>query len=121
MKWLMWLSAVAIIAAAFFPWVTVPSQNLVITGMDAQKYGSPSLLHFFFTGVVIFFSLFRGRWAQMGSVLAAALNAAWAFRNFLLLSACVMGECPVVHLPLYTLIIFSPIMLIAALFPGRKS
>lgn len=109
-------AAAALVIAGFFPWITVSSQNLVITGINAQKFGSPAFMHFFFTALIIVLSLVTRRWAQIGAVIAAALNAAWGFRNFILLAACPMGECPEKHPALYVVLTSSLLMLVASLF-----
>jgi hypothetical protein len=46
----------------------------------------------------------------------AAINLAWATRNFIMIGSCEMGECPVKHAPLYILLISAICMLVAVLF-----
>ena len=48
MRWLAIVSAIVLITACFFPWVTVESKNIVVSGVDATgtSFGKPGYMHF---------------------------------------------------------------------------
>jgi hypothetical protein len=47
----------------------------------------------------------------------ATFNVAWSVRNFLLVSHCEMGDCPVKKVGIYAVMFFSFVMLVMALLP----
>jgi hypothetical protein len=51
----------------------------------------------------------------------AAFNFAWAARNFLLIPACHMGECPVRKVGLYLLLLSSVALIFAGLLAPLKT
>jgi hypothetical protein len=59
-------------------------------------------------------------WAKRLNLLVAALNTGWAIRNFLLISACEAGDCPVKKMAFYFMLISSIFMMIAAFFPKME-
>jgi hypothetical protein len=50
----------------------------------------------------------------------AAINLAWAVRNFIMIGGCEMGECPQKHTALYIILFSSIVMMIAALFSDLR-
>jgi len=119
MKWIGVLSTAGLIIACFYPWVFIESENISITGMSAAilKLGKPAYFHFLMAGFYLFFHFTARIWAKRWNLLVAALNLAWAIRNFFLVSACAAGECPQKKWGLYLLLISSVFMMLAALFP----
>lgn len=108
--------------ACFLPWMSIESKNLMITGMDTTgtKFGKPGLLHLILTGLYLVFTLVPKPWGQKANLLVVAVNAAWCLRNFLLLSACSGGECPVRLYGFYLLLISSIGMMVATLFTKKE-
>ena len=119
MKWIAVLATGTLIISCFYPWVFIESENVTITGVSAAilKLGKPAYFHFFMAGVYLIFHFTPRIWAKRWNLLAAALNLAWAVRNFFLVSACAAGECPQKKWGLYMLLISSILMMLAALFP----
>ena len=122
MKWIGLLAAILLITACFFPWVFIESKNITVSGVDSAgtSFGKPACFHFI---MVFFFILFNFRsrvWAKRGNLLVAALNLAWAVRNYIIISSCYMGDCPVKKTAIFILIPASVLMLVAALFPDIK-
>jgi len=119
------LAVVVLVIACFLPWMTIESKNLTISGMNTTGtlYGKPGYFHFLWAGVYLLFLLINRVWSKRAAVGLAAFNIAWAMRNFLLLPACQMGECPVREEGLYVLLIASFIMFLAPLLnekPARQ-
>jgi len=119
-KWLGVLSAIAIIVICYIPWVYVPEAQLEIGGMYASakhNFGRPGLMNCILSAGAIIMFLLPFIWAKRTNIFFAAFNIAWAVRNYLLLSRCYGGECPVKKAGLYLLLAASAIMLIAAFTP----
>ena len=98
------------------PWMTIESKSITITGVETggTTFGKPAYFHFFWTGLFLVFFLINRVWSRRTAMVFSAFNAAWALRNFLLLPACQMGDCPVRRAGLYVLLISS----IALFFSG---
>jgi hypothetical protein len=118
-KWIGLGAAVILIASCFSPWVFIESKNSLISGVDTSGtgFGKPGYIHFALTFLFLVFTFTSKVWAKRSNLLITALNLAWAIRNYLIVSACYMGECPVRKTALYLLIPASVLMLLTALFP----
>jgi len=116
------LSAAALIAFCFVPWVYIESIQTTVTGLNAGRtnFGSPGAIHIFLCVFSIILFLLQKVWAKRTNLFVVTFNFAWAIRNFLLLSQCQMGECPEKRLGLYAVIIFSFLMLLMALLPKME-
>lgn len=112
--------ALVLAAACFFPWVTVPSRQLVLTGVDALNFGKPGYLHFIFSALVVLLIFIPKPVGQKAAVLFAAFNFAWALRNFVLLAACQMGDCPVRQTAIYVVLVSSVLLLVGVLLVRNK-
>jgi len=119
LKWVGLLAAGLLVIACFQDWVIIESKNLVISGVNTEgtSFGKPAYLHWVFTGFFIIFSFIPKIWAKRFNLLAAAMNLAWALRNYFEISSCSGGECPVRQIGIYLLLAASIIMLIATFFP----
>jgi hypothetical protein len=117
MKWTSILLACCLVAACFFPWVTVESKQLTITGFHTEgtNFGKPGVLYAFFCFFYVAFILIGRAWSIRVAFLVNAFNVAWAIRNFIVLSTCSGGECPVKHVALYLILAISIVMLLTAL------
>lgn len=103
----------------FMPWTFIASRQITVTGMHAEgtNFGRPGLFHLILGTVAVIMFLVPQIWSKRTNVFVAALNLAWAFRNYLLLSSCMMGECPEKKPALYLLLVVSVIIQIMALLP----
>jgi hypothetical protein len=119
MKWIGILAAVASVIACFFPWVFIESKNITVTGIESEgtSFGKPGYFHFFLAALYLLFTFISRVWATRWNLLIAALNIAWAARNYFIISACSGGECPEKKAGLYIVLASSLVMLVAALFP----
>ncbi|NCI46591.1 hypothetical protein [Sediminibacterium soli] len=113
------LAAIATIAVCFLPWVVIPGKQLVITGMDAAgtNFGKPGLVNSILCVVMIVLFLVPRIWSKRTNVFLAALNLAWCFRNYLLVSTCMMGECPEKKSWLFALLFLGITIQLMALLP----
>lgn len=126
MRYSSWLGIAAVlllVIACFMPWVSIPSKQLVISGIDASgtRYGKPGYLHLLLGFFYLIFTLIPAVWAKRFNLLVVAFNLAWTLRNFLILSLCRGGECPQRLTGLYLVALAGVLMLIAALFPKKPS
>jgi hypothetical protein len=120
--WLGVISAVALVITCLFPWVTIESKHIVVSGVSAEgtAYGKPGYFHMMIVMVYLALLLINKKWSNQINLFVSALNVGWAFRNFLIISACQMGECPQKHIAIYLLLFFSILMLIGALISVPK-
>lgn len=111
-----------LIVSCFLPWISIETKGITITGLDTTgtTFGKPAYFHFFWIGLYLVFLFFNRVWSRRVAMVFAAFNAAWAFRNFLVLPMCQMGECPVRRTGLYLLFISSIVLFFAGLLAPAK-
>ncbi len=116
------IAAMLMIGCCFLPWAFISSRQLTITGWDATgtSFGKPGLFSIVLCVVMAVFFAIPAIWAKRSNVFLGALNLAWAFRNFLLVSTCMMGECPEKKPALYAILVLAGILQAMALFPKMQ-
>jgi len=122
MRWMKWVGVVScflLIISCFIPWVFIEFKNITVTGIDAAgtNFGKPGYFHLIMSLFFLFFHFTPRVWAKRSNLLVAAVNLGWAIRNYFIISACEMGECPIKKAGIIILIPASLLMLVAALFP----
>ncbi|HJW16990.1 MAG TPA: hypothetical protein VJ499_07710 [Flavisolibacter sp.] len=107
MKWLSIATLALLIYSCFQPWVTIESQNIMVTGMKAEaiNFGKPGLLHIVLSIIMMMLLLLNKLWSFKTAFFVSAFNIAWSLRNFISISACSAGICPTKHIALYTILI----------------
>ncbi|MFN2457389.1 MAG: hypothetical protein ABR502_04235 [Chitinophagaceae bacterium] len=107
--------AILLIAACFYPWVTIESKAIVVSGVEATgtSFGKPGYFHLLLSIIYIVLFVVNNLWSNRINIFLAAFNLAWAVRNFMLISMCHGGECPVKHTALYVVLVSSIAMLLA--------
>ncbi len=97
-------------------------KNITITGLSAPgtMFGKPGLMHFILGVPLIIFFLIPKIWAKRINVFTAAINLAWSFRNYILLTTCFMGECPEKKFGLIVELALCSFILTITLFPRIK-
>ncbi|MBP6478746.1 MAG: hypothetical protein KA290_13600 [Chitinophagaceae bacterium] len=122
MKWIGLAAAVLLIASCFTPWVYIASRNITVSGIDATgtTFGKPGYFHFLCAFFFLLFHFIPRIWAKRSNLLVAALNTAWALRNFFMIAACYGGECPERKIGLYLVLLSSLLMLASTFFPDMK-
>jgi hypothetical protein len=121
--WVGLLAAIAVIVACYLPWVYVAPVRLEIGGMYAtgpQNFGRPGLMNCILAVAAVVLFLLPFIWAKRTNIFVTALNTAWAARNYILLSRCYSGECPIKKAGLYLLLAASLLMLIASFVPDIR-
>jgi hypothetical protein len=114
-RWLAILTAIVIITACFFTWVSVESRDFFVGGFYSSansRFGEPGILHAFFCSVYILLLLLNKIWSIRTAFFVAAFNLAWAVRNFFVISVCSGGVCPEKHTGLYTVLIGSILLIV---------
>ncbi|MFZ6023346.1 MAG: hypothetical protein ACOYVG_02700 [Bacteroidota bacterium] len=113
-------AAIGLIVCCFFPWSIIISKQLSISGFAAEgtSFGRPGLFHLIFCSVSIVFFLIPRIWAKRTNVFIGAINLAWAIRNFVLVSSCMLGECPEKQPALYAILACAIIIQLMVLFPN---
>jgi hypothetical protein len=107
MKWLSIATLALLIYSCFMPWVTIESQNIMVTGMKAEaiNFGKPGLLHIVLSVIMMMLLLLNKIWSFKTAFFISAFNIAWSLRNFISISACSAGICPTKHIALYIILI----------------
>ena len=113
------VAALAMIALCFLPWSFIASQQLTISGMQAKgtNFGKPGLVNLILCTLMVILFLIPAIWSKRANVFLAALNLAWAFRNYLLLSSCMMGECPEKKPALFIIVALGLIIQVMSFLP----
>lgn len=120
MRWVGILAAIILVIACFFPWVTIESKNILVSGVEADgtNYGKPGYFHLFIIAFYLPFMLINKVWGRRVSVVLCALNLGWAIRNFFILTSCQGGECPVKHNAIYVVVVAAILMLVGCVLSG---
>jgi hypothetical protein len=113
------LAAVAIMAVCFLPWSYIAGPNITISGFHAEgtNFGRPGLMNFILCVIMLVLYSVPAIWAKRINVFISAVNLAWSFRNYLMVTACMMGVCPEKKAGLYFLLFFSLVTQVMALLP----
>ena len=119
-KWIGLCAALLVVVVCYRPWVYIPSVQLEIGGMFASgkhNFGKPGLMNIFCcVGAAILF-LMPQIWAKRANIFFCGFNMAWAVRNYIILSRCYSGECPVKKTGLYLLVTACALMLLMSFVP----
>jgi hypothetical protein len=112
----------AIAAVCFLPWVYVPVANITVTGFNANgtDFGKPGLLLVILGGINVIFFLTPKIWAKRTNVFIGAVTLAWAIKNYIIISSCYEGDCPVKKIGIYLQLLFAIIVLLMTFFPKIK-
>ena len=101
------------------PLVIIESRQWVITGWEVAEtnFGQPGkfMLYMGVMNIILFALPYIP--AKRFNMVFAILNFSWTIRNFLILSACAMGECPQKQWALYACILVSFAILIMTFLP----
>lgn len=104
------------------PLVGLPG-DILVTGFKTSgtNFGKPGMMHVVLCVVMILFFALPKTWAKRTNFFIAAINLAWAIRNFILLSGCQAGECPEKKAGLYLELFVSAAILAMSLLPKMKA
>ena len=112
-------ASLALLVICFLPWTYIASQQITISGFNSAgtDFGKPALFNFFVSVCMLILFAVPAVWSKRVNVFFGALNLAWSFRNYLLVSGCLMGECPEKKPALYLLVGLSILMQLMTLLP----
>jgi hypothetical protein len=121
-KWIGLAGVALLVIACLLPWIEIESRNIVTTGLNSEgtNFGRPGIMNLLAGCFAAIFFIVPKIWAKRGNLFFCAFNLAWAIRNYVIVSGCFAGECPVKKVGLYLLMIASLIMVAGALFPDLK-
>lgn len=121
-QWIAVIGVFILAVACFMPWMHIEEAGLTISGIDTTgtRYGKPALVHFALSALILVCTFLPKIWAKRINLLFAALNLAWAIRNFGIIPKCEGGICPEKLSGLYLVLMASIIILVAALFPKES-
>jgi hypothetical protein len=117
------IASLIVIVCSFLPWSIVVSEQITISGFDTKgtRFGKPGLFLNFFTIIVIVLFLIPAIWAKRTNIFIGAIVFTWSLRNYILVSTCLMGECPVKQPALYALVLASGVVMLMTLLPKLNS
>lgn len=84
---------------------------------EGTNFGKPGLFNIILSCLCIILFCIPTIWAKRTNVFLAALNMAWAARNFLMVSTCLMGECPEKKWALYLMLMMALLIQLMTLLP----
>ena len=121
-NWIPVLFIGLLVVSCFLPWITIVSKGIVVSGFESQgtNFGKPGLLHIILIFFVLVFVCIPTNWSKNVAFFISALNIAWAIRNYMIISACYAGLCPVKHSGLYLLLISSLLITASILIAENK-
>ena len=113
------IATLAMIGICFLPWSFIASQHITVSGFSAQgtNFGKPGLFNCIMGIIMLLMFAVPAIWSKRTNVFISALNLAWAFRNYLLISACMMGECPEKQPSLYMLVALALLIQLMTFLP----
>lgn len=113
------VAALALIGTCYLPWIYIPSLHQTYTGMytGVTNFGRPGMLTMVLAAVSCILFIVPKIWAKRLNTIVAAVGISWAARNFLLLTACLMGECPEKKAGIFLAPVLALIIMIMALLP----
>ena len=122
MKWIGLAAAILLIVSCFTPWVFIESRNITVSGIDSTgtNFGKPGYFNLLLTFFFLLFHFIPKVWAKRSNLIITALNLGWAIKNYLMISACMGGDCPEKKTGMYLMLLSSLLMLVSALFPDMK-
>ncbi len=114
------VAAIATMAVCFLPWVYISSKQITVTGFQAigTDFGKPGLFNMVMSIIMVVLFAIPTLWAKRTNLFVGSLNIAWSFRNFILLTTCMMGECPEKKPGLYLLLFLAVSLLLMTLLPS---
>ena len=117
------IAALIVLICSFLPWSFVVSEQITISGFETKgtRFGRPGLFLNFFTIIAIVLFLIPTIWAKRTNIFIGAIVFTWSLRNYILVSTCLMGECPEKQPALYALVIASGIVMLMTLLPKLNS
>jgi hypothetical protein len=121
-KWIGLAGVVLLVIACTLPWIQLESRNIIATGLNTEgtNFGKPGLMNIIISFFAAIFFLVPRIWAKRANLFFCGFNLAWSIRNYIIVSGCFAGECPVKRIGLYLLMLSVVVMLIAAVFPDLK-
>lgn len=119
-KWVGIAGVLLMFIAAWLPWVEVVSKHIIVTGLHSEgtNFGKPALMNLIVTSFSLLFFLWPAVLAKRFNVFFAAFNLAWVIRNFIVLTACRLGDCPKKRIGLFLMGIAALMMVWASFNPN---
>ena len=113
------VACLIVLICSYLPWSIVVSEHITISGFDTRgtRFGRPGLFLDFFTVLSLLLFAIPKIWAKRTNIFIGAIVFTWSIRNYILVSTCLMGECPVKQPALYVLVGASLVVMIMTLLP----
>lgn len=121
-KYLVVIASIGVIVSSFMPWTYYPDIDDTFTGFYSKDnlLGNPGYILCFFAVTSIIAAFVNKTIVKHVGLGLAAVNIAYVIKVYVSYTGCYLGTCPVKLTGIYLLILFSVVLLIAALFPDLK-
>jgi len=88
------IAIATLVAACFIPWMRIDDPAITITGVDTTgtNFGKPALNHLILTAFILLFTFVPKMGAKRANLFFAALNLAWAIKNYAVIPRCEGGN-----------------------------
>lgn len=125
MKYSQWIgiaALVVLVCSCFLPWTFYPDLKKTFTGFFSENnlYGKPGKVLIFLALLALSCFLLNRVWAKRFNFFVCAVLVAYAFRSFIVFSACYRGICPEKKAGLWLMIGAAILSLIMAMIPDIK-
>ena len=110
-------AALLLILCCFFPWAYYPDIQQNFTGFYSKgnNYGKPGKAFICLSVISVALFLIPTLWAKRANLFTAVLIFSYALKTYFLFAACYLGICPQIKIGLYSMLVFSLIILICSL------
>lgn len=116
------LAGIGLIVICFMPWTYHADVGKNFTGFFSEKgtYGKPGNAFVLFTVIFLSMTFISKVWAKRINLFVTAIMVAYAIKTYILFTSCYNAYCPEKKPGIYLVLIFSFILLLAAVFPELK-
>jgi hypothetical protein len=132
MRYSQWIGIAAVlllIGVCYLPWAYYPDLQKEFTGFfsEGNAYGRPGKVFLVLGIVQILLFLIPRIWAKRVNLLVSAVTIAFAFKSFILYTACYRGICPEKRAGVFLMLAAPVVILVAALLvdlpmkPAKKN
>jgi hypothetical protein len=120
MRYSQWIGIAAVLLlvwACYLPWAYYPDIQKEFTGFfsEGNAYGRPGRIFVVLGIVQIVLFLVPRVWAKRANLFVSAITIAFAFKSYILFTACYQGICPDKRAGVFLMLVAPVIMLVAAL------
>ncbi|ULQ53751.1 hypothetical protein [Flavihumibacter fluvii] len=113
------VAALTVILSCFLTWISLPELGIRVSGFvsEGTGFGKPGLMNAIMSGIAFILFLVPAVWAKRANLFFTGFNMAWAIRNYIVMTMCHGGDCPVKETGLYIFLGATILQIIMSVFP----